>query len=179
MGSIRPRGSPQRPCHRRGKTGGGQRSPPVSHGAGNGVLTRATAVQRTARNGLLNSRSSSGSRTRRLRRFDLGMRKRPGVGYDPRRRVARVKAMPLGSCLASPGTVLCTRGSSHGRAGTGAGNCRSIACSVNRFVNRTWRDSTRRGRRSRRSETRSVPSAEVIMSGRDCPRRQRHTSYGS
>ena len=61
----------------------------------------------------------------------------------------------------------------------GAGIRRSIACSVNRFVNRTRRDSLRRGRRSRRSETGSVLSAEVTAPVRDGLRRERPMSYGS
>jgi hypothetical protein len=61
----------------------------------------------------------------------------------------------------------------------GAGNCRSFARFVNRSVNRTLRDSMGRGRRSRRSETGSVLSAEVTAPARDGLRRQRHTSYGS
>ena len=63
------------------------------------------------------------------------------------------------------------RDSSHGRVRRGAGNCRSIASSVNRFVNRTRRDRTRRGRRNRRSETGSVLSAEVTTPAGDGPRR--------
>jgi hypothetical protein len=45
--------------------------------------------------------------------------------------------------------------------------------------NRTRRDSTRRGRQSRRSETGSVLSAEVTAPARDDARRQRRASYGS
>ena len=61
----------------------------------------------------------------------------------------------------------------------GAGNRRSIACSVNRFVNRTGRDSSIQGRRSRRSEMGSVLSAEVTEAARDSPRHRRRSSYGS
>jgi hypothetical protein len=58
-------------------------------------------------------------------------------------------------------------------------HCRSTACSVNRFVNRTLRDSTRLGRRSRRRETGAGPSAEVTAAARDCSGRKRRASYGS
>jgi hypothetical protein len=59
------------------------------------------------------------------------------------------------------------------------GICSSIAWFVNRFVNRTLRDSVRWGRRSRRSEMGSGLSAEVTTPARDSPRRQRLPSYGS
>jgi hypothetical protein len=81
--------------------------------------------------------------------------------------------------LGESGHAAASRDGSDGRARRGAGNCRSIGCSVNRFVNRTLRDSTRRGRRSRQSEMGSVVSIEVTMPVRDCPRRQRPMSYGS
>jgi hypothetical protein len=103
---------------------------------------------------------------------------RLGVGRDRGRHVARVKTMPLGSCLASPDTVPRTQGWQPRKGGKGAGNCRSVTCFVNRFVNWTRRDSTRRGRRSRRSEMESALSAEVTTPARDCPRRQRHMSAG-
>jgi hypothetical protein len=61
----------------------------------------------------------------------------------------------------------------------GCGNCRSRAGFVNRFVNRTRRDSPRRGRRNRSSETGSVLSAEVSTPARDGPRQGRRTSHGS
>jgi hypothetical protein len=57
----------------------------------------------------------------------------------------------------------------------GYGNCRPIAPSVNRFVNRTLRDSVRHRRRSRQSEMGSVLSAEVTTPARDCPRDARDT----
>ena len=43
----------------------------------------------------------------------------------------------------------------------GAGSCRSVACSVNRFVNRTLRDRLRRGRRRRPKTTSRHKSAEA------------------
>ena len=70
-------------------------------------------------------------------------------------------------------------GDMHGMILDDVGNRRSIACSVNRFVNRTLRDSTRRGRRSRRSGMGYVLSAEVTAPARDGLRRQRPMSYGS
>ena len=68
---------------------------------------------------------------------------------------SRVEAAPPGSRLPGPDTVPRAQGRQPRKGAEecgGAGNCRSIACSVNRFVNRTRRDSTRRGRRSRPSE---------------------------
>ena len=80
---------------------------------------------------------------------------------------SRVEAAPPGSRLPSPDTVPRAQGwqprKGRGWGAEGAGNCRSIACSVNRFVNRTPRDSPRRGRRSRPSET-----------DRACPPRSPH-----
>ena len=94
---------------------------------------------------------------------------RLGVGHDRRRRIARARPCRTVAWRAR------TRCRAPGMAATegreGCGNCRSIACSVNRFVNRTRRDSTRRGRRSRQSEMGSVLSAEVTMPARDSPRR--------
>ena len=66
------------------------------------------------------------------------------VGHAPRRRVACVKAMPCQS-LGEPGHGAVHPEMAAVKRGKGAGNCRSLACLVNRFVNRTLRDSTRRG----------------------------------
>ena len=104
---------------------------------------------------------------------------RPGVGHDQKRRVERQGQSAWhslgdsGQGAAHPGMA-----ATEGRGGV-RGNCRSIACSVNRFVNRTRRDSLRWGRRIRRSEMGSVLSAEVTAPARDGPRRQRRASYGS
>jgi hypothetical protein len=95
---------------------------------------------------------------------------RPGVGHDRWPRVTRVKSMPRGSRLASPDAVPRIQGRRH-KGWEGAGNRRSNACSVNRFVNRTRRDRLRRGRRNRRSEMGSVLSAEVTAPARDGLRR--------
>jgi len=61
------------------------------------------------------------------------------------------------------------------RKGGEGGNRRSIACSVNRFVNRARRNRVRGKRRDGASGTCFVPSAESPHP-RDCPRRQRRTS---
>jgi hypothetical protein len=104
---------------------------------------------------------------------------RPGVRHDRRRRVACRGRARLAVARRVRTRCRAPGDGSHGRMRRGAGNCRSIACSVNRFVNRTQRDRTRRGRRSRPTEMGPGLSAEVTTSARDCPRRQRHTSYGS
>jgi hypothetical protein len=99
------------------------------------------------------------------------------VGHERERRVA-CRGRAAGGRLASPDT-LPRPGTQRQKGAEGAGNCRSIGSSVNRFVNRMLRDSVKRGRRSRQGETGSVPSAEVTAPARDCLRRQRKMSYGS
>ena len=64
-------------------------------------------------------------------------------------------------CLASPDVTAVGRGRAAAGWRESAGNRRSIACSVNRVVNRTRRYSSKQGSRSRRSEMGSVLSAEV------------------
>ena len=108
---------------------------------------------------------------------DQGAAARRVFGCDRRRRVARQGHAARQSL--GPGNGAVHLGMAATEGWEGCGNCRSIACSVNRFVNRTRRDSSRRGRRSRRSEMGSVLSAEVTTPARDGPRRQRRTSYGS
>jgi len=77
---------------------------------------------------------------------------RPGVGRDRRRRVASGHGRATRQLLGEPGHGAVHPGMAAMEGREGCGNCRSIACSVNRFVNRTRRDSTRQGRRSRLSE---------------------------
>jgi hypothetical protein len=104
---------------------------------------------------------------------------RPGVGHDGRRRVAR-QGQAAWQSLGDSGHGAARPGmaATNGRGGARE-TSRSIASSVNRFVNRTRRDNMRRGRRCRRRETGSVPSAEVSAPVRDGPRRGRRSSYGS
>ena len=73
----------------------------------------------------------------------------------------RIEVGQVTQLLSEPGRD--GRGSRTAAAGwrESAGNRRSIACSVNRFVNRTRRYSSKQGRRSLRSEMGSVLSAEV------------------
>jgi hypothetical protein len=76
------------------------------------------------------------------------------------------------SRLASPDMAPRTQRWQQWKGGKRGGkNCRSLACLVNRFVNRTLRDSARRGRGSRRSEMGSVLSVEVAAPARDGLRR--------
>jgi hypothetical protein len=80
---------------------------------------------------------------------------RPRAGRDRRRRVAR-QGQAAWQRLGESGRGAAHAGMAATKDAEGAGSCRSIACSVNRFVNRTPRDSTRQRKRSRRSEMGSV-----------------------